>query len=155
MPLTEEQKKYQKQYREKNKETRREYNKQYREKNKEKLRAKNKEYRRNNLEKVREQKRVASNYLNSKKKQWRSHGLKQTDEQIEIIYERWLKCDKCDLCGINFKLTNTIKQMEHCHISGCFRNFTCSKCNSNMVKVDRLRMILMEELHRYFIRNNL
>lgn len=170
MPKTEEQKEYQKQYYEKNKEEinkkRREYRinnlekvrKQDREayqRNKEKKQERSKTYYENNKKKISERERT----LNVKKRQWKRQGLKHTDEEIEIIYNRYTECKECELCYFKFDEKNlnsrrkNFKQMEHCHISGCFRNIVCLKCNSNIAKVDRIRMKLLLELHRYF--NNL
>ena len=61
---------------------------------------------------------------------WKRRGLKA---DYEKIYERFLNTSNCDLC--NCVLTtdrytkSTTKCMDHCHITGEFRNILCNACN--------------------------
>lgn len=139
----------------KNKEYFTEYKKQYYLKNRETILKKREEYRSKDENK---EKRKKYNRTEPAKKSylisnWKHQGLKHTDEEIEIIYNRRKTTTNCDLCNILFDKKNKIN-MEHCHISGSFRNFTCHNCNMYRTKTDIIRMILIAELHRYFKLND-
>ncbi len=57
---------------------------------------------------------------------WKRHGL--ITDNFEEIYERYIYCKECDLCGKVFPNTKD-RHMEHCHETGEFRNIVCSSCN--------------------------
>ena len=60
--------------------------------------------------------------------QWIKAGLKESEEQIKIIYEYSITCKNCELCNKEFtKLRD--RQMEHDHETGKFRNIVCNSCN--------------------------
>jgi len=54
--------------------------------------------------------------------------LKETDEFIEELYNKYIHATHCELCNKEFKSTKD-RQMEHCHETGIFRNIVCNKCN--------------------------
>ena len=63
--------------------------------------------------------------------QWKYSGL---IGDYEEIYDRYINTTNCNLCNIVLCDKN-IKCMDHCHITGEFRNIVCNSCNSN--KSDR------------------
>ena len=68
---------------------------------------------------------------------WRRQGLIESDTyNYEKIYQRYLDTTHCDLCNVELTegktTTSTTKQMEHCHITGLFRNIVCCKCNGKI-----------------------
>jgi len=60
---------------------------------------------------------------------WKRRGLIETDEIIEEIYEGSIRASNCELCGNAFKSLRE-RCMDHCHITGKFRNIVCRKCNA-------------------------
>lgn len=83
--------------------------------------------------------------------EWRTkRNLKETDERMVVIFDRWYNATNCELCNKKFKPRQ--KCMEHHHSSGHFRNIACSQCNSYVGKIDRRKAIYLLELHRYFLR---
>tara|TARA_R100001591_G_scaffold4386_2_gene10109 strand:- start:59 stop:427 length:369 start_codon:yes stop_codon:yes gene_type:complete len=118
MVLSEEEKKerkkiYNKRYKEKHKEKVKECNRQYNQKNKQKKNIWQKEW--NKTEKGRKLQRFND---------WKRRGL---IGDYEEIYLRYIGTKVCDECGCSFK-TNR-KCMDHCHITGEFRNILCNACN--------------------------
>lgn len=111
-------------------------------------------YRNNNKDNIK-QKRINDNFIpkkieTKKKHSWiHSQKLKENDERLDYIYNRYLLTDKCDLCNKEFK-NNLDKCMEHDHLSGHFRMFCCKKCNLYMKKIDNNRLLISAELNRYF-----
>ena len=62
---------------------------------------------------------------------WKSRGL---IGNYDYIYDRYINTTHCDLC--NVELCDGLKGgnkkvMDHCHITGLFRNVVCNTCNSN------------------------
>jgi hypothetical protein len=55
-------------------------------------------------------------------------GLKESDEKIEELYNRYIIATHCELCNKQFKSSKD-RQMEHDHETGKFRNITCNSCN--------------------------
>tara|TARA_R110002074_G_C12074464_1_gene622170 strand:+ start:131 stop:538 length:408 start_codon:yes stop_codon:yes gene_type:complete len=84
--------------------------------------------------------------------QWKKRGLKETNEFIEQIYEEYLNSEECQLCGEPYKKNK--KDMEHCHITGKFRNICCHRCN--MWKSDKAVKYInfVKSLNLYRIRIN-
>tara|TARA_R110001592_G_scaffold69878_2_gene214308 strand:+ start:49 stop:495 length:447 start_codon:yes stop_codon:yes gene_type:complete len=54
--------------------------------------------------------------------------LKETDEKIEEIYNKYIVATHCELCNKEF-ISRKDRHMEHCHESGRFRNIVCTRCN--------------------------
>ena len=129
MTWTKEQKKeYMKEWRKKNKEQKKEYMKQYREKNKEKIKEYRKQYREKNKQHIKEYKQTGKGLKINRISAWKTNGLNETKEFIDQIYEEYINSEECQLCGETYSKQN-IKQMEHCHITGKFRNIVCKRCN--------------------------
>ena len=59
---------------------------------------------------------------------WKYKGLKETEETILEIYNRYIWASNCELCGNAFKNSKD-RQMDHCHVTGKFRNIVCNRCN--------------------------
>jgi len=69
------------------------------------------------------------------KYQWKKNGLKFTEDEFNLIYDRWLKSTNCELC--NHDYSRSKKCMEHSHITGKFRSICCNRCNSNMPDIKK------------------
>ena len=125
-----------------------EANRRYREKHKEKLAERNKKYNENNKEKKREynkkNKEARAEYYkteNGKRvytiSNWKKSGL--IVEDYNIIYDRWLNSEKCEMCLCEYKMTKggyLNKCLEHSHITGKFRSICCWSCNAKMRYID-------------------
>ena len=116
-------------------EKRKQYLKEYREKNKEKAKEYNKQYNIDNFEKVKINK---AQYLQTEKgtKINRISELKRTGlicDDIDALYEYYINTTHCEKCNVELfngkKTISTKKTMDHCHITGKFRNVLCSGCN--------------------------
>tara|TARA_R110000851_G_scaffold87913_1_gene191659 strand:- start:157 stop:711 length:555 start_codon:yes stop_codon:yes gene_type:complete len=128
----------QQKYREEHIEEMTEYNKRYYQENTEKIIETSKKYRENHPEKVKERKRKYSQTPNGKKvltlMSWKLHGLEETKEDLEWIYELWQTQEFCYSC--NVKLTrdgdNSQDQacMDHDHTTHKFRQICCRSCNT-------------------------
>ena len=154
MPLSKEEEKkirrkeWDRRYREKHKEAIAELNKEWREKNKEKIAEYNeeymKEYYEKNKEKILEKQREYFETENGKKSKrshtircWKKRGLIVDD--YNIIYDRWLISEKCEMCDKEYKMTKggyLNKCMEHNHTTGEFRSICCNSCNTKMLYLD-------------------
>tara|TARA_R110002167_G_scaffold74484_1_gene208439 strand:- start:236 stop:628 length:393 start_codon:yes stop_codon:yes gene_type:complete len=114
------------------------------------LTEKQKEYKRryNHSEKGKENnRRLATEYRADKSHRhslrmlgWKKRGLQYYPNNLSELYEDDNMI--CDFCGKNMKR----KMMEHNHITGCFRGFTCSSCNTKLGVVDKYFVMLMREL---------
>jgi len=60
---------------------------------------------------------------------WKSRGLKETMAFKKQIYEEYCNSTECELCGEQYSINNR-KEMEHCHVTGKFRNIVCRRCNA-------------------------
>jgi len=60
---------------------------------------------------------------------WKKNGLKEDEETILEIYEGYIRASNCELCGNPFKSSRD-RQMDHCHVTGKFRNIVCKNCNN-------------------------
>ncbi len=119
------------------KEQKKEYMKQWRQKNKQHL----KEYSQSPQGK--------KNILIAK---WKYRGLKESKEFIDQIYKEYLNSEECQLCGEPYS-KNNIKNMEHCHATGKFRNICCHRCNiwKSDKAVKYIRFIKKENTYRIVI----
>jgi len=120
-------KEYKKQYYKENKE----YYKERYEKNKEQLIEYSKQYSQENKEKIKEYSQTPQRIKTVRTANWKFRGL-QCD-YIDDLYEHYLLSDQCENCMCilteGSKKTSTTKCMDHCHITGLFRNILCNSCN--------------------------
>ena len=94
------------------------YDKEYYEKNKEKIAKQKKEYH-----------QTPKGKMNKKITDWKYNGLIcENRAEYEYIYDRWLNSEKCEECSKEYTEDN-IKNMDHCHLTGLFRNIICHSCN--------------------------
>ena len=102
------------------KEEKAKYKKEYYEKNKEKILLQKKEYFQTEKGKI-----------NNKINEWKSNGLIcENRDEYEYIYDRWLNSESCEEPKCNKEYTKENKKcMDHCHITGLFRNVLCNSCN--------------------------
>ena len=63
------------------------------------------------------------------KKPPRSGGLGLISNDYNAIYNRWKNSTHCENCGHNYSYW--YKCMDHCHLTGVFRNILCHSCNAN------------------------
>ena len=125
-----------KKYREKNKEKMKLYKKEYREKNKEKIKLNDKEYREKNKEKIKlyqkEYNKTPVGLKTHRISLWKKRGV--IVEDWDGLYYRYLSTAWCDACKVKLTYdkynTPTTKMLDHCHITGQFRNILCHCCNS-------------------------
>jgi len=74
---------------------------------------------------------------------WRKRNLKYYPEDIFIQYE---KKQNCYFCNKELKKN----WMEHNHITGSFRGFTCNSCNTHLGNTDKHFKYCMNELKFLF-----
>ena len=74
-----------------------------------------------------------------KLQQWTKRGLKYYPEDI---CEKADEDNNCFFCNIKLKKS----WMEHNHITGSFRGFTCSSCNTHLGITDKNFNLVMKEL---------
>ena len=61
------------------------------------------------------------------KSQWKQRGL--VTDNFDEIYNRYIHSSKCERCETSYKNSRD-RCMDHCHITGKFRNILCKKCNN-------------------------
>ena len=61
---------------------------------------------------------------------WKFNGL---IGDYDAIYDRYIASTHCELCKQPYKNSKD-KCMDHCHITGEFRNICCNSCNLNLPK---------------------
>jgi hypothetical protein len=61
---------------------------------------------------------------------WKKHGIK--DEDIEAVYEVWLKETVCWICSGDMSNTK-IRCLDHDHQTGEIRYICCRTCNLNLL----------------------
>jgi 2-polyprenyl-3-methyl-5-hydroxy-6-metoxy-1,4-benzoquinol methylase len=148
MPLTEEQKKERrkerdKKYYEANKQKIKEQSKEYREANKEKIKEQqkgyNKKYDEKNKEKLKEYRKEYYQTENRKKSNrisgWKRNGVISDD--YNALYEKYINTNQCELCSISITCGKGLtgkKHLDHCHITGKFRNILCGHCNTKVMR---------------------
>ena len=102
----------------------------------EKGKAKNREYQK-------KQRANPKNRYRNRLIHWKQRGLKYYPDNLNEEYEKEQNCEFCNkLLNINF--------MEHNHISGSFRGFTCSSCNTKLGNTDKYFIMSMNELKFIF-----
>lgn len=67
------------------------------------------------------------------KKNWKNRGLNM--DTFYYVYPIFLNATNCERCGVEFEDNNGRNQkcMDHCHITGIFRNVVCRNCNVNVI----------------------
>ena len=72
------------------------------------------------------------------KSSWTKKGLKCDLLEFEIIYNRYINAEYCELCNKKF-LTSIDRHMDHSHETGYFRNICCRSCNlkKNDLKIQK------------------
>jgi len=121
-----------KEYHQKNKEKIKIKDKEYYEKNKEKIAKQKREYREKNKEKIKEYSQSEKGKICRTIAQWKLAGLIcESRDEYEYIYDRWLFSERCEEPKCNKEYTkDNIKNMDHCHLTGLFRNILCHSCNT-------------------------
>eukprot|EP01046_Picozoa_sp_COSAG06_P063022 COSAG06_NODE_14459_length_1154_cov_40.144076_2_plen_138_part_00 len=65
---------------------------------------------------------------------WKKRGLQHND--IDALYDKYMNTTNCELCNVKLCMGSkgpNRKCMDHCHITGNFRNIICHKCNSGKI----------------------
>jgi len=104
-----------------NKENKKEYYQKNKEKNKEKKNERNKKYR-----------KTPAGYKSNRIANWKRIGVISNNfDKLFELYVNTTNCENCDcLLTIDRNNTSTTKCLDHCHISGEFRNVLCMACNT-------------------------
>ena len=105
-----------------NKKSRKDIQKDYRIKNKEKIMEDNKIYRQ-----TPEGKKTHLKY------KWKSRGLDM--DTFYYVYPIYMNATHCEHCNVKFEDNKGGNQkcMDHCHVTGMFRNVVCRNCNVNVI----------------------
>jgi len=102
---------------EKGKEVRQKYNQKYRQSEK----AKEAKQKYNQTEKGKKANRIYA---------WKQ--MKVICDDWDALYEYYVNCWECENCGVELiegNYGNNKKCLDHCHITGLFRNVLCHSCN--------------------------
>jgi len=108
------------------------YDKKYREENEKKIKEYNKKYAQSEKGKERKQKYSQSE---KGKKTDRISVWKQRKvicDDWDALYEYYVNCWECENCGVELiegLYGNNKRCLDHCHITGKFRNVLCNYCN--------------------------
>ena len=102
-------------------------------------RIRDKKYSDANKEKITERDRKYKQTPNGKKVNtlcsWKSIGLQESKEVLDIIYELWQTQELCNACDCvltrNGDRSSTDASMDHCHITHRFRHIICRACNNH------------------------
>jgi hypothetical protein len=124
------------QYREANRDKIAEYDRQYYEANKERLLEKKSQYREANKQKIKEYNQTPAGKKSRRISYWKYQGIKLPDDypDWDIFYDdEYMKTTHCEECLVKLtedkRNTSTTKCVDHCHITGEFRNILCHRCN--------------------------
>ena len=126
---------YNKIYRLENREKVKEYYQKYKE-NSRNYRLENKErcrkYRLENKEKLKKYRKTPAYYKKHSISQWKGYGVIHND--FEKLFELYINTTNCENCNIllttkDRRNTSTTKCLDHCHLTGEFRNVLCNSCN--------------------------
>ena len=84
------------------------------------------------LEKQKEYDQTPKGKLKINIANWKFRGLVcENREEYEYIYDRYLNSERCEEPKCNKKYTKDNKKcMDHCHLTGIFRNILCNSCNT-------------------------
>lgn len=143
-------KKYDEEYRKKNKEKMSIYAKEYYKNNKEEICKRIKEYRKNNPNCENKEKRNLrskryrnKNSFKSRSSIWRNRGIKITEEEYNNIYKEQKGC--CAICGVPEQDTGIKLCLDHNHNNGEVRGLLCRRCNSaiGMLEIDNKDVIYL------------
>ncbi len=131
---------------------RREYYKKWKAANKEKVKISNQRYRDKNKEAINarlkkwKKEHPESVHKSFTLKNWKIMGLICDD--VESLYNLYMitkKCQKCDcILTSGNPVTVTTKCLDHCHITGKFRNILCNSCNAKLPKQIKNNIIIDE-----------
>ena len=107
----------------------------YRKNNREKLNEKRQEYVKNNPEKIKEYNESFNGRMSKRICDWKRQGLKCDNyEDLYYYFITTEKCEKCDCDLVDGGRAKNSRVMDHCHISGEFRNVLCRGCNATLPK---------------------
>ena len=107
----------------------------YRENNREKINEKRKQSYQQNREKELERQKTPNARMTKRIYDWKRQGLKC--DNYEDLYNYFItteKCEKCDCDLVGGGRAKNSRVMDHCHISGEFRNVLCRACNATLPK---------------------
>ena len=124
-----------KRYRENNKEKCKEYAKEWRENNRQSARDSAKKYYESNREQLIQKMLVYAKTPTGKKSRviarWRMRGVVSND--FDKLYDQYSNTKECENCEQEFgpqgNPANNWKCLDHCHVSGEFRQVLCNMCN--------------------------
>ena len=122
-------------YREANKDKIKEYKKEYYLKNKEKIKEQKnaymKEYYQANTDKIKEYQKSPNGKKSNTICDWKRKGL--LSEDYDSLYQKYIESTNCEECNCYYGKYKdgswSFRCMDHCHITGVFRNFLCNRCN--------------------------
>ena len=113
-----------------------EYDRQRYQDNKEEILEQRRQYREANKQKIAEYNQTPAAKKSSRIMNWKQQGIKLPDEYPDwsLFYdEEFLKTTHCEECFVVLtegkRITSTTKVLDHCHITGEFRNILCHACN--------------------------
>lgn len=67
---------------------------------------------------------------------WKRRGVVATHYYtLDELFDAWLWCPECENCGVELAPVGTprccdSRCLDHCHITGVFRNILCHSCNT-------------------------
>jgi len=116
------------------KEKKRIYDKKYREKNEKKIKENKKKYSKENAERLNEKQQKYRQTEAGRKSErinaWKK--MKVICDDWDALYEYYVNCWECENCGVELiegQFGNNKRVLDHCHITGKFRNVLCHYCN--------------------------
>ena len=71
-------------------------------------------------------------------RRWIKRGL--VCDNIDELYEYFDKTNNCEKCNVELtegSRCHSSKVMDHCHITGEFRNVLCHHCNASLPRVKK------------------